>query len=153
MIMAIYDPQYLYGYDTVTENGTTYYCQLPTKITIDGFTLDASSLAGGGDGGEVLYGNTRMGFQIFTSVVSNDGNEITQAFLNDRTKYKYPIKVTEEVVIKNFKVIKHKNFADSSYKVKVSVRNAECENVRDEFFFSKTKFSYNQNSTKYEIAK
>ena len=153
LIMAIYDPQYLYGYDTITQNGKTYYCQLPTKITIDGFTLDASSLAGGGDGGEVLYGNARRGFEIYTAVVSDGSNEITQAFLNNTTKYKYPIKVTEEIIVKNFKVIKHKNFADATYKVKVSIRNAECADIKDEYFFSTTKFNYNQSSTTYEVAK
>lgn len=143
-ILCNYDPMYMYGYDQIKEGNKTYYCSMPTTVNIDGLTVNASKL-NSSNGGAVFY---RYGLQIFSPVFMGVSQEIDDAFLNDATKYKYPLLVTKEVNVKNLTIIKSEEFKNKNFGFgEVSIRNGLLDSVHDEYFFANTKFNYDSSST------
>ncbi len=146
-ILCNYDPLYMYGYDQITKDGKTYYCSMPTTVNIDGLTVDASKL-NSSNGGAVFY---RFGFQVFSPVFMNVSTEIDQAFMNDSTKYKYPLLPTKEVNLKNLTIIKSEDFKNKNFTYDVAfLRNYNLDNIKDEYFFKDTTFNYDSSTTTIE---
>lgn len=137
LITNYYDASGTYAYDLTDRNpGDGYYTSvMPTKITINGLTLDASEQET-----VVFYRHSPIearGFQIFSPIFLSESQEIDEAYLQS-SKYPHHIKVTQDVYLSGLKIIKNKKFADPSYYVTVSIRNANCPDVRDEYFFTKS---------------
>ena len=132
------NPAYPYAYDTIVEDGVEYYCTMPTKVNIDGMTIDASDVTS-----SAFF---RYGVQVFSCPFINVdilNIEIDEDFLNNRTVYQKPLRAPKEVNVRNIKIIKSAQFADTPFLyTAVSVRNGSVENVHDEYFFHNTKFTY-----------
>ena len=144
LILCNYDPSYLYGYDTVTSGNKTYYCCMPTSVNIDGLTIDASKL-NTSNGGAVFY---RYGLQIFSPVFMGVKEEIDETFLNDSSRYKYPLLVTKEVSLTNLTIIKSEDFKNKNFTYcAASIRNGSVDEVHDEYFFATTVFNYDPSTT------
>ena len=144
MIEAYYDPIFVYGYDKFVENGITYYSKLPTNITINNLTIDASKKD------NVLITAGRFGIQVFSPIFYGVKDEITQDYLNDKTKYKYPVKVPEKVELNNITILKPPAYANTKYAF--SLRNGNFANVTDEYFYAGVPFYFNgKKGTFFEV--
>ncbi|MCR5618406.1 MAG: hypothetical protein K6F83_08965 [Clostridiales bacterium] len=144
MIEAYYDPLFVYGYDKFVENGITYYSKLPTNIIINNLTIDASKLD------NVLITAGRFGIQVFSPIFYGVKDEITQDYLNDKTKYTYPVKVPEKVELNNVTILKPPAYANTKYAF--SLRNGNFKNVKDEYFYAGVPFYFNgKQGTFFEI--
>ena len=125
LIFCSYNPLTDYAYEPFTENGTTYYCQLP-NVEIDGLTIDASNL----DTSSANSVFNNRGLQIFSNPFPV--SSVTQSYLNDRTKYKYPLKAPEYATVKNLTVVKNPDFADKKM-TEPHIRNSAY--AGDAYFF------------------
>ena len=154
LINARYDPQYQYGFDKINKgekypDGTpfVYYSQLPTNITIDGLTLDASDVTSA-----ALFNG---GLAIYTSLLPSVKETINDAYFMNRTStakwgYKYPLLPTEKVTLKNLTVIKNpvlrKTTFDNVFVAKVDT------DYHGEYLFHDTIFDYDRSTTKVVTA-
>ena len=149
LIQAIYNPLNEYLYEPIlVENadGTTtrYYSSLPTRIDIDGLTVDASEIVhlinskGGIDDGPARQLYNQRGFNIYTSILTNSGGAfIDDTWLSNPANNPRPLKVTEEVKIRNLKFIKAPEYADWTLKY-VAVRNGEYPQIKDAYLHHTT---------------
>ena len=145
MINALYNPANRYGFEPFEEDGITYYCSLPTKIEIHGFTIDATHLVhtydkdgNPYDGPAIVFYNQR-GLNIFTSIFTNvpSDHDLPADYLEDTEEFPYPLRVTKEVYIEGLKVITNPEYA--GWKLKnVSVRSATYPQIHDELVFADT---------------
>ncbi|MBR5179674.1 MAG: hypothetical protein IKW90_12865, partial [Lachnospiraceae bacterium] len=159
---TMYDPTVTYCYDTVEKGGKTYYSQLPTNVTINNFTVDASKLGEG----DAFYAN---GISIFDKVIFKtdkiDENYLSepkphlavQYWADDKRvekygyPYYYPIKAPEHVTVNNVKVIN----SSANKNSKISGVGLRVPGAQDMYFFDKeydkTEFKWN-NVVKYSVA-
>ena len=142
LIYANYIPTYKYGYDTITEGGVTYYSALPTNINIDGLTLDGSNVKN-----IALFS---LGLQIFSSTLTSVKDTVNDEYLNDRSRYVYPLLPTKEINLKNLTVIRHPELTNNTFKVCIQRENAT---THDEYLYHNTKLNYDSASTKIVSAK
>ena len=151
----MYDNQY--GYDTIDSGRSysdgkpfLYYSQLPTNVTISGFTLDAGEVTN-----EALYGR---GIGIFSNIFgSSNTYTINDSFLTStpyRTVYHYPLLAPEKISLSGLKVIVNPVFlpTDGSQLQAPPVYKAAKTKDCQEYFYDKTQFDYDPSKTIVETA-
>lgn len=143
LIFTSYDAMYPYGYDPIVEGGKTYYCTMPTNVVIDGFVLDASKVTS-------TSFTATSGFQIFTNLLADTDSVITEAYLNNPDKYKYPLRIVKDVSLSNLKILMNEELIGNEFKG-VSIKNPN-ESNNDEILFSKTQFHYDPTKTVFQQA-
>lgn len=143
LIFTSYDAMYPYGYDPIEEDGTTYYCTMPTNVIIDRFTLDASKVTS-------TSFTATSGFQIFTNLLADTDSVINTAYLNNPKKYKYPLRIVKDVSLSNLKILMNEELIGNDFKG-VSIKNPN-ETNNDMILFSKTQFHYDPTKTVFEKA-
>ena len=156
LIQAIYNPKNEYLYEPFTEvkaDGTevTYYCSLPTNIYIDGLTIDASNIVhrykddGSIDNGPADCFYDQRGVNIYSSILSNTGGAVVNDdWISDPANYPRPLRVTENVYLDNFTVIKAEEYADRTLKY-ITVRNGDYEQIKDAEFVKDTDLHLGEN--------
>ncbi|MCR5460094.1 MAG: hypothetical protein K6F51_09380 [Acetatifactor sp.] len=133
---AKYDPTLQYFYEPFEEDGKTYYSTLPEKITIDGFTLDASKV----ENAAICNG----GLAIYTNVLSPVQDMVDNEYLNDPERYKFPVRPTKEVVVRGLKVLKNKNNPAKGF-FGVKIQAVDNSKHRERLFEK-----YNENTGNFE---
>ena len=136
------NPTYPYGFDPITENGTTYYCTMPTNVIIDGLTVDASRVTS-----NTLYGTS--GFQIYTNPIMDLDTVVNAAYLKNKEKYTYPLRITKKVSVSNFTLIRNPVNAEKDFKG-VAIKNTD--DYHSEYFFRNTEFIWDPDSITYEVS-
>lgn len=136
------NPPHPYGFDPIEEDGTTYYCTMPTNVTLTRFTLDASRVTS-----DTLYGTS--GFQIFTNPIMNLETVVNDAYLHDEEKYTYPLRITKKVTVSDFTLVRNPIHAETVFKG-ISVKNVD--DYHSEYLFRNTVLSWKPDSLKNKVS-
>ncbi len=138
MIFASYLPDKGYGYDTI-DSGKKYsdgkpylfYSQLPTNVTVNNLTIDASDVTN-----SALF---TCGLAVYENPFASTKKTINDAFLMNRVSYMFPLKPTENIQLSNITLIKNPSLANTSF-TKVGIMR-EDKDYHREYFFKDTKMN------------
>lgn len=114
LIFANYKPNTEYNYDTIEEDGETYYATLPANVTIDGFVWDASRVTN-----SLL--NSTYGFQVYSNPIWDLNFTVSDATLANRAVYRYPLRITNHVHLDNVTIVRNEELAKEAF-IGVNVR-------------------------------
>ena len=138
MFFASYLPDKGYGYDTIDSGKKysdgkpyLYYSQLPTNISVNNLTIDATGVTS-----TALF---TSGLAIFTNPFASVKKTINDAYLMNRASYMFPLKPTENIQLSNITVIKNPSLANTSFTKVVKMR--EDTDYHAEYFFKDTQMN------------
>lgn len=137
LVFSSYKTNGEYGFDTITEDGETYYGTMPTTINVNGFVLDASKIT------NISFNNTN-GFQIFSNPIDKLNFVVNDANLANRSVYKYPLRITKEVKLKRLTIIRNPAIANDEFTKGVNLR-VPGGTYNESYLFRNTIFDYNPN--------
>ena len=148
LIYAKYNPALAYGFDPIDRgekypDGSPYlyYSQLPTNVTIDGLTLEATNVTS-----TALFTG---GLPIFSNPLTPVKEIVNDAYLMNRTntadwRYEFPLLAAEKISVKNVTVIKNPALKKTTFNSSpVAVDNT----YHGEYIFRNTVFNYDSAST------
>ncbi|MBR6852197.1 MAG: hypothetical protein IKM88_18400, partial [Lachnospiraceae bacterium] len=142
LIYASYDPLYQYMYDTIKEDGMTYYSMLPENINISNLTIDAQK----DKDGVFLRDNVPLYSPVMPK--RKDANEkyipIDDKYFNDPSMYKFPLRCTKNFNLSGLTIIKAKT---AKYESTGVIAQRPSNDNHSEYYFKKYGLKINYKET------